>query len=319
MLNRFESVTNPAFGFNPVERPINEYLKYGFIVLDKPSGPTSHQVTHDVRKLLGSTKTGHSGTLDPKVTGVLPIALSKSTKVIEFLLTAGKEYICLAYIHKDVSEEKIRSVLNNFKGDINQLVPKRSSVKRQVRKRTVYDLEILDVVGRNVLFRVSTQAGTYIRKLVHDFGEALETGAHMKELRRTRAGLFTESKSFRYDELLFAKKKLDAGDESFIRQVVVPVELTLPHLKRVYISDGAVSNVCNGSPVYTAGVVKLDEGIERDNVIRILTLKEELVGVGKASMSSEDMVNSAKGVAVRTQKVVMEFGLYPPRSEVVKP
>lgn len=312
VLVRVESETNWDYGFNPYNRPLKHYLSLGFVNLDKPSGPTSHDVSDWVKKLLGVSKAGHTGTLDPKVTGVLPVLLGKSTKLVEFLIKSGKEYVCLAYLHKEVDSETVRSVLESFKGEIKQMVPRRASVKRRVRKRTVHDLKVLEVDGRNVLFWVETQAGTYIRKLVHDFGELLGCGAHMKELRRVRAGSFVESDSFRVDELLFAKDYYDReGDDRYLRMVVRPVEEALPGWKSVWLLDSAVHNVCNGSPLYVKGVSKVSEGVEKGEWVKLLTLKNELIGVGVSHMSSEEMVSAEKGVSVTVKKVVMSLNTYP--------
>src|SRR6266540_3116487 len=129
------------------------------------------------------------------VTGVLPIALEEATKIIQAFLLTGKEYVCVMTLHGDVDERTLRAGLEEFVGDIYQKPPVRAAVKRETRKRRVYSISDIEVEGRQVLFRVSCQAGTYIRKLVFDLGEVLEVGAHMRELRRVRAGAFTEDHS----------------------------------------------------------------------------------------------------------------------------
>src|SRR3989338_11125569 len=154
------------FGKFPEERTPEELINYSIVNIDKPKGPSSHQVSDYVQKILGIEKAGHSGTLDPKVTGVLPIALGKSTRIVEVLLKAGKEYVALMYLHKHIREETIRKVIqNDFIGKINQIPPIRSAVKRQLRQREVYYLEIIEINGQDILFKIGCQAGTYIRKL----------------------------------------------------------------------------------------------------------------------------------------------------------
>src|SRR3989339_313071 len=108
ILIKKEEETNPALGCYPDKRPIEKLIQYGVVNIDKPSGPTSHQVSDYVQKILNIKKSGHSGTLDPGVTGVLPIALEKATRVVQVLLISGKEYIALMHLHKKVGEQKIK-------------------------------------------------------------------------------------------------------------------------------------------------------------------------------------------------------------------
>ena len=157
--------TSDKFGKLPGKRTVDELINLGVVNVDKPAGPTSHQVSAYVQKILGIKKSGHSGTLDPNVTGVLPVALKKSTKVIQTLLKAGKEYVCLMHLHKPVKEYDLYKALEKFTGKINQLPPIKSSVKRQLRERTVYYIDVLSIQDQDVLFKVGCEAGTYVRKL----------------------------------------------------------------------------------------------------------------------------------------------------------
>src|SRR3989338_2496513 len=138
-----------------------ELINYGIVNIDKPAGPTSHQVSDYVQKILGISKAGHSGTLDPGVTGVLPIALGRATRIVQNLLTAGKEYVAIMYLHKEVSEKEINEAVKKFTGKIKQLPPIKSAVKRRLRTREVYYVEIMEIEDREVLFRIGCQAGTY--------------------------------------------------------------------------------------------------------------------------------------------------------------
>ena len=106
---------------------------------------------------------------------------------------SGKEYICVMKLHGDSNEGQIKQVLSEFEDEIYQRPPLRSSVKRQLRTRRIYYIDYIETDGRNVLFKVACEAGTYIRKLCFDIGEILGVGAHMQELRRTRSGSFTET------------------------------------------------------------------------------------------------------------------------------
>ena len=224
VLTKREAETNPEYGCKPEERSAEELISCGIINLDKPSGPSSHQVSAYVKQILGISKTGHSGTLDPKVTGVLPVALGRATRIAEVLLTAGKEYICLMQLHKDLEEATIRKACNEFVGKIKQLPPVKSSVVRKIRERNIYYLDIIEITGRAVLFRVGCQAGTYIRKLVSDIGGKIG-GAHMTELRRTKAGPFREQDSFTLQDITDAyhyyKKE---GNDKYLRKAIQPIE-----------------------------------------------------------------------------------------------
>ena len=176
-----EFSTDDAYGCRPEDRTADELINFGIVSVDKPSGPSSHQVSAYVKQILGIKKAGHGGTLDPGVVGILPVALGNATRIVQVLLTAGKEYVCLMQVHKEVEGKNLRDACNKFVGKIKQLPPVKSSVVRRVRERKIYYLEILDVKGKYVLFKVGCQAGTYVRKLVSDIGNVIG-GAHMVEL-----------------------------------------------------------------------------------------------------------------------------------------
>ncbi|MDR3206615.1 MAG: RNA-guided pseudouridylation complex pseudouridine synthase subunit Cbf5, partial [Candidatus Methanoplasma sp.] len=192
MLIKDPKAITDRWGKRPSDRSLGELLEAGVIVLDKPSGPTSHQATAWARDALCADRIGHGGTLDPYVSGVLPLCLGKAVRLTDIVLSSDKEYICLMKLHADAPEAKVRKILSTFCGKIYQTPPVRSAVKRQMRIRTVKELEILEVKGRDVLFRVSCDAGTYVRSICFDAGEALGCGASMTELRRTRSGRMTE-------------------------------------------------------------------------------------------------------------------------------
>ena len=303
--------TSEKFGKSPEKRTVEELINYGIINVDKPEGPTSHQVSAHVQKILGIKKSGHSGTLDPKVTGVLPVALGKGTRIVQSLLTAGKEYVCLMQVHADVEEKKLRSIINKFIGVIDQLPPVRSAVKRQQRKRTIYYIDIIEIAGREVLFRIGCQAGTYIRKLCSDIGKDLGTGAHMAELRRTRAGPFDEFTLCTMQELTDAYYYYkDKNDDKELRKLVMPVEEGAKHLQRVWVMDSTVDTICHGAFLNIPGIAKLDDGIGPGDKVAVLTLKDELVSVGIAQMYSEEVMRKDKGLFIKSEQVFMEPGTY---------
>ncbi len=313
MLVKGDETTDPRFGWAPGSRPLKEYLETGVINLDKPPGPSSHEVVAWVKRLLSISRAGHGGTLDPKVTGVLPITLGRSTRIISFIMKSGKEYVALMELHDDVDDNKLRKVIQEFIGLIYQLPPVRSSVKRALRIRKINSIKILEREGKFVLMRVDCEAGTYIRKLCHDIGEVLGCGAHMRELRRTRAGPFREDKGCTTLHALLDAITLwkDSGDESLLRQVIIPIEEALTDLPKVYVRDSAVDAICHGADLASPGVLRLSKSIKPGDTVCIMTLKGELVALGKAKMSGEEILKSDHGIVVKTERVVMEPGTYP--------
>ncbi len=311
ILVRKEAQTDEKYGCRPEERKTEEIINYGIVNINKPKGPTSHQVSDYVQKILHINKSGHSGTLDPAVTGVLPVALGRATRIVQALLTAGKEYVGIMHLHKEVEENKLREeIQNHFIGKIEQMPPIKSSVKRQLRTREVYYFEILEIEDKDVLFKVGTEAGTYIRKLIHDIGKKLNVGAHMAELRRIKAGPFDESSLFTLHELTdayyFWKEE---KNERFLRKAIQPVENGARHLQKVWVFDTTVESICHGVDLKVPGIGRLNNGIEKGNVVAIMTLKGELIALGTSKMASDEMTKE-KGLAVQTEKVFMEPGVY---------
>src|SRR5229473_5881099 len=168
-----QDITNDAHGVYCDKRSIEQLLNYRFILLDKPNGPTSHETVAWVKKILCIEKAGHSGTLDPQVSGILPIGLGEATKALIVLLLGPKEYHALGRLHTLPSNEKLQSVLKQFTGKIYQKPPQRSSVSRQTRVRSVYEIDVIEQKERLILMRILCEAGTYIRKIFYDIGEVL--------------------------------------------------------------------------------------------------------------------------------------------------
>lgn len=214
-------------------------------------------------------------------------------------------------VHADVPEHALRQVLDEFVGEIYQKPPLRASVKREPRKRFIYQLNVAEIDGRVVLFTCQCQAGTYIRKLCSDIGEVLGCGAHMRELRRTRAGPLTEDGLVTLHELTAAQSDFEAGNESPLRAIIKPMEVALSALPQILIRDSAVDAVCHGADLAVPGIVKLDSSIERKQAVALFTLKGEAVALGRALMASREMLDQERGVAVKTERVLMERGTYP--------
>ena len=313
VLEKKKAETNPEWGCDPSKLPAEELIQYGVVNIDKPKGPTSHQVSAFVQKILGINKSGHSGTLDPRVTGVLAIAVGRATKVVEALLSAGKEYVCIMHLHKPIEPSVIQRACAEIVGDIKQLPPIKSSVKRQERKRTVYYVDVLEIDEKkqDVLFVVGCQAGTYIRKLCHDLGEKLGCGAHMAELRRTKAGPFQEDSLVTLQTLtdavwLYKEKK----DETLLRECIQPIESAVAHLPKIWVLDTCIAALCHGDDLKIPGISKFHEDIKEGNWVAVMSLKNELIGLGRAKMTSGKIMESKKGIAVEVFKVFMQPGVY---------
>lgn len=297
-------------GTLPGQRSVQDLLERGIVVIDKPAGPTSHQVSAYVQRILGIDKSGHSGTLDPAVTGVLPVALGKGTRIVQSLLTAGKEYVCLMHLHTDVTDRALEEAFEAFTGKIRQMPPIKSAVKRRWRYRKVYYLELLDRQDRDVLFRVGCQAGTYIRKLCSDMGTHLGGGAHMVELRRTKAAGFSERDAVTLQDLTDAFHYHRQGSGEQLKRFLLPIETGVRHLPKIWVHDSAVEALCNGVQLKLPGIVRLHEGIQEQDSVAVMTLKDELILVGRAMMPSRDLLGE-RGLAVRTEQVFMPAGTYP--------
>lgn len=306
------ATTNPHYGKAPAQRTIRELLSNGFINLDKPSGPTSHQVVAWVKEILEIEKAGHGGTLDPAVTGVLPVALGDAARALQVLLVAGKEYVALMKLHKEVDEKRIRDACQSFVGEISQMPPLRSAVKRVRRTREIYYLEILEIHGTEVLFHVGCEAGTYIRTLCVDIGKKLGVGAQLLELRRTRVGNITEDTSVNLQDLkdafIFWKEE---GNEAELRKTILSMERLLEVVPTIVVRDSAIDALCHGANLAIPGVVEIDEDIKVSELAAVLSLKGEGVALVKMELPSSQVLEKDTGICASLERVLMNKGTYP--------
>jgi H/ACA ribonucleoprotein complex subunit 4 len=246
------------------------------------------------------------------VTGVLPVTLGDATKVVQALLYSGKEYVCVMKLHSDVKIEQIKKVLGEFQDNIYQRPPLRASVKRQLRTRRIYYLDFLEADGRKVLFRVGCEGGTYIRKLCFDVGEVLGCGAHMQELRRTRAGPFVEAGSTTLHDIAYSFMKWqEEKDERLLKEFIQPMEQALGLLPKIYVRDSAVDALCHGATLTAPGIVSLDGSLKTGAMAAIMTLKHEGIALGRATMNAEQILDMKHGVVAKTERVLMSRGTYP--------
>ena len=246
----------------PGERASMERLAFGVLNLDKPPGPSAHQVTGWVRDLVGAERAAHAGTLDPKVTGCLPVLLGDATRLAQAFLEGTKEYVAVLCLHGPAPDD-IESVLTAFEGPIYQKPPKKSAVARRLRVRRIEELTALEIEERRALIRIRCESGTYVRKLCHDLGLALGTGAHMGDLRRVGTEPFDDTDLVSLHDVIDALAFAAEGDTAELSRVVKPAERALTHLPRVEIAESAAREVAEGAPVYAPGVLAVD-GVDDD-------------------------------------------------------
>ena len=308
-----QDITNEEFGTYYDKRNVEQLLNYGLIILDKPPGPTSHEVVAWTKRILKIPKIGHSGTLDPQVTGVLPLGLGEATKALGVLLLGPKEYQAVGRLHSLTSKERLDDVLKQFQGEIFQKPPQRSSVVRRTRIRKIYEMELLEQKERLLLLRVLCEAGTYIRKLFYDIGEVLGPGATMIELRRSRVHQFDESqKLVTLHELSDAFSHWEEKkDDSKLLKFIQPIEHALSEVKSVVIRDSAVDALCHGAQLAIPGVLEISPILKKGELVAIYTQKGEIVALAEALMSDYEIKDSVKGQAFQTKRIIMAPNTYP--------
>jgi len=308
-----QDITDDAYGTYYDKRTIEQLLNYGIILLDKPPGPTSHETVAWTKRILKLPKIGHSGTLDPQVSGVLPLGLGEATKALGVLLYGPKEYHALGRVHSLPSKEKLDETIDLFRGEIFQKPPQRSAVVRQTRTRTIYEFEVLEQKERLLLTRILCEAGTYIRKLYYDLGEVLGPGATMIELRRTRVDQFRET-----DGLVTLHELANAfaiweetKDDSKLMKMIKPVEYAFSELKSVVIRDSAVDAMCHGAQLAIPGILQISQNLKKGDIVAIYTQKGEAVALAESTMSEEEIRDATKGYAFETNRIIMAPNTYP--------
>jgi len=307
-----EDITNPEYGVFFDKRPIENLLEYGLILIDKPPGPTSHEVVAWTKRILDLPKVGHSGTLDPQVSGVLPLGLGEATKALGVLLLGPKEYQALGRLHSLPSKEKLEQTLDLFRGEIFQKPPQRSAVSRQTRTRTIYELELLEQKERLILLRVLCEAGTYIRKLYYDIGEILGPGGSMIELRRSKVHQFSENNLVTMHELAdaFATWK-ESSDSTKLKKIILPVEHALSEIKSVVIRDSAIDSLCHGAQLAIPGILEISPGLNQGDLVAIYSQKGEVIALAEALLSENEIKDNIKGYAFQTKRIIMKPNTYP--------
>ncbi|CBZ54718.1 putative centromere/microtubule binding protein [Neospora caninum Liverpool] len=302
-------------GCSPLCRPLQQYINYGAMNLDKPANPSSHEVVAWLKKILRVEKTGHSGTLDPKVTGCLLVCINRATRLVKSQQSAGKEYVCIIRFHaKPESRAKVARALETLTGALFQRPPVVAAVKRQLRIRTIYESRLLDFDDQRhmAVFWVKCEAGTYIRTLCVHLGLVLGCGAHMQELRRVRSGNLGEN-----DHLVTMHDVLDAmhvydstRDETYLRRTIFPLELLLTGFPRIVVKDSCVNAICYGAKLMIPGVLRFESGIEVNQEVVLMTTKGEAIALAVAQMTSSVIATVDHGVVVTIKRVLMDRDTY---------
>ncbi|CRK36909.1 hypothetical protein BN1723_015147 [Verticillium longisporum] len=304
-------------GCSPLKRDIKSYISSGVINLDKPSNPSSHEVVAWLKRMLRVEKTGHSGTLDPKVTGCLIVCIDRATRLVKSQQGAGKEYVCVIRLHDKLPGGQVQfaRALETLTGALFQRPPLISAVKRQLRIRTIHESKVIEFDNDRHLgvFWVSCEAGTYIRTLCVHLGLLLGVGAHMQELRRVRSGAMDENKGLvTLHDVLDAQWTMDnTRDESYLRRVISPLETLLTSYKRVVVKDSAVNAVCYGAKLMLPGLLRYESEIEVHDEVVMMTTKGEAIALGIAQMSTVEMSTCDHGVVAKIKRCIMERDLYP--------
>jgi H/ACA ribonucleoprotein complex subunit 4 len=303
---------------SPLKRSLLEYVRYGVINLDKPANPSSHEVVAWIKKILRIDKTGHSGTLDPKVTGCLIVCLDRATRLVKAQQSAGKEYVGIVRLHSAIENVSvIHKAIDTLTGALFQRPPLISAVKRQLRIRTIYESKLVEYDAERHLgvFWVSCEAGTYIRTLCVHLGLLTGTGGHMQELRRVRSGILSENENLcTMHDVLDAQHMYDQSkDETYLRRIVMPLEVLLTNYKRVVVKDSSVNAVCYGAKLMIPGLLRFADGIEVGDEIVMITTKGEAVAMGIAQMTTAVMATVDHGVVCKIKRVIMERDTYPRR------
>jgi H/ACA ribonucleoprotein complex subunit 4 len=305
-------------GMSPLRRTLQEYIRYGVINLDKPVNPSSHEVVAWIKRILRVEKTGHSGTLDPKVSGCLIVCIDRATRLVKAQQAAGKEYVGIVRLHSAMDDEKkLYKAVETLTGALFQRPPLIAAVKRQLRIRTIYQAKLLEFDNeRNLgVFWVSCEAGTYVRTLCVHLGLLVGTGGHMQELRRVRSGVMSENDNLcTMHDLLDAQFMYDQSkDETYLRRIVMPLEIVLTNFKRVVVKDSGVNAICYGAKLMIPGVLRFADGIEVGDEIVMITTKGEAIAVGIAEMTTSVLATIDHGVVARIKRVIMERDTYPRR------
>ena len=306
-----DAKTSPAHGCIPSERTIEQLLQGGMVVIDKPAGPNSHQVSAWARDILGVDKLGHGGTLDPFATGVLVLLAGRSMRLTKKVLSHDKTYVGVIRGSRNFDAEVLGRAVTQLSGQVYNVPPEISAVKIQVRSRQM-QTRLIEVDGRDAAIEVTCEAGTYIRTFARDLGLLIGHSVELKELRRTKSGRFTEPQSITLQDLkdafwLWQEK----GEEVAIRRILTPIESLVQDLPKIVVKDGAAAAIAHGAPLMRPGIASISDNLERGDKVRLVTLKEELVALATMHTRSEMVAEMKEGEIARPDSVFLPPETYP--------
>ena len=307
-----EATTDPAYGQRPEDRNIEQRIASGVLLLDKPAGPTSHQVTAWVRDRFGLERMGHGGTLDPFATGVLPLTFGKSMRLTGKVLTHDKTYISVLDVPESVTDEALEEGLSHLRGRVYNVPPEISAVKVQVRTRRIECLVLLSRSPTHIVLEVACEAGTYIRTMARDLGLLLDRPVKLVELRRSASGRFDLSASATLQQVADAHWLWSSKDQpEALLRMLHPIEILVEDLPTVVVRDAAVGAVAHGAPLMRPGVVSVDGGWTTGSLVAAMTLKGELIALMRLSVDSASIQGMSDGEVAKAETVVMTTEVYP--------
>jgi predicted rRNA pseudouridine synthase len=282
-----------------------------FLLVDKPRGPSSHQVTAWVRDLLGVRVAGHAGTLDPNVSGLLWVGVGPALKLLPLVLEFPKRYIASVVLHGAVPTRDLERALSEFTGPIYQTPPVRSAVKRERRVRTVHRLSLVETDGPRLLLDLTADSGTYVRTLAVDLGEALGLGGHMDELRRVANGPFRERDAVPLAVIADAAAARAAGDPTPLLALLHPLEEVWREFPAIVVKDAAASALAHGAGLASGGILALPRPFARGARVALVSRSGELVATGVAVRGSDEVSRVKHGWVVDETRVFVDPTRFP--------
>ena len=298
----------------PSSRPdaVDTRLAEGaFLLLDKPRGPSSHQVTAWARDLLAVDVAGHAGTLDPNVSGLLWVGVGPALKLLPLVLEFPKRYVASIVLHGRATAKEVERVLAEFTGPIYQTPPVRSAVKRERRVRTIHRLTLVEADGPRLLLDLTADSGTYVRTLAVDVGEALGLGGHMEELRRVANGPFREGSCVPLSVLADAASARAAGDPAPLLALLHPLEEVWREFPRVVVKDAAASALAHGAGLASGGILALPQPFSRHAHVVLVNRSGEMIATGVALRDSDEMGQVKHGWVVDRTRVFVDPARFP--------
>ena len=301
-------------GIDPENLSIEQRLASGFILLDKPPGPTSHQIASWVRDLLGLERLGHGGTLDPFATGVLPLMAGKSMKLTKGILKTDKTYIAVLKSAQETNAENLNDVIDKLTGRIYNVPPEISAVKVQVRTRKIYSFELIESTSKQAIVKIACEAGTYIRTIARDMGLLLGYNVELKELRRENSGRFNLMDCVTLQEIADAVWLWKECDNSTaLEKIIHPTEKLLLDKPYIIVKDSAASALCHGAPLLRPGLIEVSDKLSSGLEVAAFTSKNEVVGIVKMSKGFTEISSETSGEIGKSVMILMEQERYPPQ------